>query len=168
MGIILYPLVTTEETEQETGRLSTPFLKILFAPKLVKAATCLPFAIRLRRTQKLTKTLLKEVGTETGDPRRRPWTMIFLSAKTNNFLFAVHFDEKRLGISFVDISTGEFLTFGMQWKNKIDKLLQEFSPKRGLVSQSQLKRIPWSIWQETFHTFFYGRLDLRMIWPGHT
>ena len=47
--------------------------------------------------------------------------------KQNNFLAAVYYCEKNLGISFLDISTGEFLIAEGNTEY-IDKLLQSFSP----------------------------------------
>ena len=62
-----------------------------------------------------------------------------LDRKENNWLAAVHFGKKMLGVAFLDISTGEFLTAegGVEY---IDKLLVNFAPKEVLIERSNRKR----------------------------
>ncbi|GAA6529895.1 MAG: DNA mismatch repair protein MutS [Prevotella sp.] len=59
-----------------------------------------------------------------------------LNYKENNFLAAVHFGKKSCGISFLDISTGEFLT-GEGSYDYVEKLLGNFSPKEVLFDRSR-------------------------------
>ncbi len=54
-----------------------------------------------------------------------------LNYKENNFLAAVHFGKQTCGVSFLDISTGEFLT-GEGSFDYIEKLLGSFAPKEVL------------------------------------
>ena len=55
-----------------------------------------------------------------------------LQSKSNNFLASVYFGKKYIGISFLDVSTGEFLT--AQGNDEyIDKLLQNFNPSEVLI-----------------------------------
>ncbi len=59
-----------------------------------------------------------------------------LDHRENNFLAAVHFAKGVVGVSFLDISTGEFLTAEGP-KEYIDKLLGNFSPKEVLVERGK-------------------------------
>src|SRR5690606_40138120 len=67
-------------------------------------------------------------------------------------LCAVHFGRNRLGVAFVDISTGEFLTAEGN-EEQIDKLLQNFSPNEVLVSKANKKEF-LTVFGSQFHTFF--------------
>lgn len=58
-----------------------------------------------------------------------------LNYKENNFLAAVHFGKGSCGVSFLDISTGEFLT-GEGTYDYVEKLLGSFSPKEVLYDRS--------------------------------
>ena len=57
-----------------------------------------------------------------------------LNYKENNFLAAVHFGKTAVGVSFLDISTGEFLT-GEGTFDHVDKLLGNFQPKEVLYDR---------------------------------
>ena len=59
-----------------------------------------------------------------------------LNYKENNFLAAVHFGKTACGISFLDISTGEFLT-GQGPYDYVEKLLGNFSPKEVLYDKNK-------------------------------
>ncbi len=59
-----------------------------------------------------------------------------LNYKENNFLAAVHFGKKSCGVSFLDISTGEFLT-GEGSYDYVEKLLGNFSPKEVLFDRAR-------------------------------
>jgi DNA mismatch repair protein MutS len=76
---------------------------------------------------KLTKKLVKRGITELVTPGVSINDNI-LNHKENNFLASVHFAKEACGISFLDISTGEFLT-AEGTVDYIDKLLNNFSPK---------------------------------------
>lgn len=58
-----------------------------------------------------------------------------LNYKENNFLAAVHFGKGACGVSFLDISTGEFLT-GEGTYDYVEKLLGNFMPKEVLYERS--------------------------------
>lgn len=121
-----------------------------YLPKLVKAGQRVAICDQLE-DPKLTKTIVKRGVTELVTPGVAMNDDI-LSAKTNNFLCAVHFGRKRLGISFVDISTGEFLTSEGN-EEQVDKLLQNFSPNEVLVSKANKKEF-LEVFGKNFHTFF--------------
>ncbi len=59
-----------------------------------------------------------------------------LNYKENNFLAAVHFGKSACGVSFLDISTGEFLT-GEGTYDYVEKLLGNFSPKEVLYDRTR-------------------------------
>jgi DNA mismatch repair protein MutS len=72
-----------------------------------------------------------------------------LEHNTNNFLAAVHFTEKNIGIAFLDISTGEF--FAAEGNEEyIDKLLQSLKPAEVIFQRSELKHF-----KELFGVKFY-------------
>lgn len=59
-----------------------------------------------------------------------------LNNKENNFLAAVQFGKEACGVSFLDISTGEFLT-GEGSYDYVEKLLANFSPKEVLYNRER-------------------------------
>ena len=121
-----------------------------YLPKLVKAGQRVAICDQLE-DPKLTKTIVKRGVTELVTPGVALNDDI-LHAKTNNFLCAVHFGRKLLGVSFLDISTGEFLTAEGN-EEQIDKLLQNLSPNEILVSKTHKKEFS-AIFGSHYHTFF--------------
>lgn len=71
-----------------------------------------------------------------------------LNYKENNFLAAVHFGKGACGISFLDISTGEFLT-GEGTFDYVEKLLGNFQPKEVLFDRAK---------KQDFERYFGTRL----------
>ncbi len=59
-----------------------------------------------------------------------------LNYKENNFLAAIHFGKSACGVSFLDISTGEFLT-GEGSYDYVEKLLGNFQPKEVLYDRNR-------------------------------
>lgn len=105
----------------------------VYLPKLVKAGLRVAICDQLE-DPKTTKTIVKRGVTELVTPGVALNDEV-LQSKSNNFLCAIHFAKKTIGISFLDVSTGEFLTTeGNQ--DYIDKLLQNFSPSEVLVQKS--------------------------------
>jgi DNA mismatch repair protein MutS len=123
-----------------------------YLPKLVRAGRRVAICDQLE-DPKTTKKLVKRGITELVTPGVSINDNI-LSHKENNFLAAVNFAKDGIGISFLDISTGEFLT--AQGDNGyIDKLLNNFSPKEVLVERGKRKHF-----EETFGPrFFLFELD---------
>tara|TARA_R110002051_G_scaffold159536_1_gene230883 strand:+ start:29749 stop:32361 length:2613 start_codon:yes stop_codon:yes gene_type:complete len=121
-----------------------------YLPKLVKAGQRVAICDQLE-DPKLTKTIVKRGVTELVTPGVA-FNDDILNAKTNNFLCAVHFGRKLIGISFLDISTGEFLTSEGN-EDQIDKLLQNFAPNEVLVSKVHKKEFIEQFGKQ-FHTFF--------------
>ena len=75
-----------------------------------------------------------------------------LQSRSNNFLASVYFGKKNIGLSFLDISTGEFLT--AQGNHEyIDKLLQNFQPSEVLIAKENKANFK-STFGEDFHNFY--------------
>ena len=121
-----------------------------YLPKLVKAGLRVAICDQLE-DPKQTKTIVKRGVTELVTPGVALNDDI-LHAKTNNFLCAVHFGRKKIGVAFVDISTGEFLTSEGN-EEQIDKLLQNFAPNEVLISKAHKKEFA-AVFGAQFHTFF--------------
>ena len=121
-----------------------------YLPKLVKAGQRVAICDQLE-DPKQTKTIVKRGVTELVTPGVALNDDI-LSAKTNNFLGAIHFGRKLLGVSFLDISTGEFLTAEGN-EEQIDKLLQNFGPNELLVSKVHKKEF-LELFGNNYHTFY--------------
>ncbi|MER3374099.1 MAG: DNA mismatch repair protein MutS [Allomuricauda sp.] len=121
-----------------------------YLPKLVKAGQRVAICDQLE-DPKQTKSIVKRGVTELVTPGVA-LNDDFLSAKSNNFLCAVHFGRNKLGISFLDISTGEFLTSEGSVE-QMDKLLQNFSPNEVLVSKNHKKEFT-ELFGNQFHSFF--------------
>jgi len=103
-----------------------------YLPKLVRAGYRVAICDQLE-DPKLTKTIVKRGVTELVTPGITINDKL-LDHKSNNFLSAIYNSGKEYGISFLDISTGEFyLSQGN--KEYIDKLLQSFQPGEVLVSK---------------------------------
>ena len=108
-----------------------------YLPKLVRAGKRVAICDQLE-DPKLTKKLVKRGITELVTPGVVVGGTM-LDRKENNFLAAVHFGKKTLGVSFLDISTGEFLTAEGN-EEYVDKLLVNFSPKEVLIERSNRQR----------------------------
>lgn len=123
-----------------------------YLPKLVRAGKRVAICDQLE-DPKLTKTIVKRGITELVTPGVSINDNI-LNHKENNFLCAIHFAKKNCGVSFLDISTGEFLVAEGN-KEYIDKLLANFSPKEVLVERGKKKEL-----KEDFSSrFFIFELD---------
>lgn len=97
-----------------------------YLPKLVRAGKRVAICDQLE-DPKTAKGIVKRGVTELVTPGVSINEHI-LNNKENNFLAAIYFNKSVLGISFLDISTGEFLTAEGN-ADYIDKLLTNFSPK---------------------------------------
>jgi DNA mismatch repair protein MutS len=99
----------------------------------------------------MTKTIVKRGVTELVTPGVALNDEV-LQSNANNFLAAIHFGKKHVGISFLDVSTGEFLT-AQGASEYIDKLLQNFNPSEVLV-QKQHKNKFKELFGDRFYTFY--------------
>ncbi|NMD16943.1 MAG: DNA mismatch repair protein MutS, partial [Bacteroidales bacterium] len=108
-----------------------------YLPKLVKAGYRVAICDQLE-DPKLAKTIVKRGITELVTPGVSTDDRI-LDQKENNFLASIQLGENLSGISFLDISTGEFLV--AQGNNEyIDKLLQNFKPSEIILQKNKLHR----------------------------
>jgi DNA mismatch repair protein MutS len=121
-----------------------------YLPKLVKAGLRVAICDQLE-DPKMTKTIVKRGVTELVTPGVSLNDEV-LQSKQNNFLAAIHFGKKYIGVSFLDVSTGEFLTAQGNLEY-IDKLLQNFAPSEVLI-QKQNKAVFKDKFGEQFHTFY--------------
>ena len=109
-----------------------------YLPRLVRAGFRVAFCDQLE-DPKLAKKLVKRGITELVTPGVAISDNV-LNSRENNFLCAVHFGKASLGISLLDISTGEFLV-AEGAPEYIDKLLVGFSPKEILVESGMKSRL---------------------------
>ena len=107
-----------------------------YLPKLIRAGKRVAICDQLE-DPKLTKTLLKRGVTELVTPGVSMDDTV-LNYKENNFLAAVHMTKTACGVSFLDISTGEFLV-GEGTSDYVEKLLVSFQPKE-VLHDRQMKR----------------------------
>ena len=105
-----------------------------YLPKLVRAGRRVAICDQLE-DPKLTKKLVKRGITELVTPGVA-MTDNVLDYKENNFLAAVNFGRAACGVSFLDISTGEFLA-GEGSYDYVEKLLVNFSPKEVLFERGR-------------------------------
>lgn len=138
----------------------------MYLPRLVRAGYRVAICEQLEKPspkKKIVKRGVTEVVT--------PGVAIddkLLDHKTNNFLAALSFGKKgAVGLSFLDISTGEFLACEGEL-GYIDKLLQSFRPSEILVSKDRKKfftdkfgdRFNVFLLDEWVFTIDYGREKL--------
>tara|TARA_R110002020_G_scaffold66032_11_gene173893 strand:- start:21 stop:2636 length:2616 start_codon:yes stop_codon:yes gene_type:complete len=113
-----------------------------YLPKLVMAGCRVAICDQLE-DPKMTKTIVKRGVTELVTPGVA-FNDDILQSKSNNFLAAIHFGSQALGVSFLDVSTGEFLVSEGP-AEYVDKLLQNFNPSEVLFSKQKRK-----LFAETF------------------
>jgi DNA mismatch repair protein MutS len=105
-----------------------------YLPKLVRAGKRVAICDQLE-DPKLTKKLVKRGITELVTPGVSINDNI-LNYRENNFLAAVYFGKGAVGVAFLDISTGEFLTAEGPF-DYVDKLLNNFGPKEVLFERGK-------------------------------
>ena len=120
-----------------------------YLPKLVKAGERVAICDQLE-DPKQTKKIVKRGVTELITPGVSLNDEV-LSSKTNNFLAAVYFG-KIVGVSFLDVSTGEFLV-AQGSEAYVAKLLQNFNPSEILI-EKQKRSLFAKTFGDDFHVFF--------------
>ena len=131
LGITLTKRGAGSSSETELAGFPHHSLNV-YLPKLVKAGLRVAICDQLE-DPKMTKTIVKRGVTELVTPGVAINDEV-LQSKSNNFLAALHFGKKNIGIAFLDVSTGEFLT-SQGNEEYIDKLLQNFKPSEVLVQK---------------------------------
>mgnify|MGYP002628540732 CR=1 FL=1 len=106
-----------------------------YLPKLVKAGCRVAICDQLE-DPKMTKTIVKRGVTELITPGVSLHDDV-LDQKKHNYLAAVSFDKK-WGVSFLDISTGDFWV-AEGTEEQIEQLLQSFAPSEVLVPKPKKK-----------------------------
>ena len=105
-----------------------------YLPKLVRAGRRVAICDQLE-APKLTKTLVKRGITELVTPGVAMQDTV-LEGRENNFLAAVHFGKGVCGVSFLDISTGEFMISEGNIEY-VNRLLSDFQPKEVLYEKGR-------------------------------
>ncbi len=114
-----------------------------YLPRLVRSGFRVAICDQLE-DPKLAKKLVKRGITELVTPGVALGDNV-LNSRESNFLAAIHFGQASVGIAFLDISTGEFLT-AQGTVEYIDKLITGFAPKEMLVERGKKSR-----YQELFN-----------------
>lgn len=118
-----------------------------YLPKLIRAGKRVAICDQLEDPKKKREQLKGKKGlTEMDKMVKRGITELVtpgvamgdnvLNYRENNFLAAVHFGKTSCGVSFLDISTGEFLT-GEGNYDYVEKLLGNFQPKEVLYDRAR-------------------------------
>tara|TARA_B110000858_G_scaffold182523_1_gene222019 strand:- start:983 stop:3571 length:2589 start_codon:yes stop_codon:yes gene_type:complete len=103
-----------------------------YLPKLVKAGHRVAICDQLE-DPKLTKKIVKRGVTEIVTPGIAMNDGV-LDQKKNNYLASIYFEKNQFGISFLDVSTGDFYISQGDFK-LIEQLISNFSPNEILVSK---------------------------------
>ncbi len=120
-----------------------------YLPKLVRAGQRVAICDQLE-DPKMTKTIVKRGVTELVTPGVSFNDQV-LDKNKNNFLCAIHFEKDSCGISFLDVSTGEFLV-AQGNKEYIEKLIQGFEPTEVLFQKNKSKEYE-ELFGDRFYTF---------------
>ncbi len=136
LGITLTKRNNGREASAPTAMAGFPYHALdTYLPKLVRAGRRVAICDQLE-DPKLTKKLVKRGITELVTPGVAMADTV-LNYRENNFLAAVHFArEDRVGVSFLDISTGEWLV-AEGTADYVDKLLGSFAPKEVLYERGR-------------------------------
>lgn len=138
-------------SETETALAGFPYHSInTYLPKLVKAGLRVAICDQLE-DPKMAKTIVKRGVTELVTPGVSMNDEV-LQSKTNNFLASIYFNNKSIGISFLDVSTGEFLS-SQGNAEYIDKLLQNFNPSEVLIPKNCKSEFR-EIFGDDYHSFY--------------
>ncbi|MCA5006203.1 DNA mismatch repair protein MutS [Sphingobacterium bovistauri] len=124
-------------TESETALAGFPHHSLeTYLPKLVRAGCRVAICDQLE-DPKQTKTIVKRGVTELITPGVS-YSDNIVHQKSNNYLASIYIEKSVVGVSFLDISTGEFLV-AQGSVNYIDKLLQGFKPTEVIMPRKQSK-----------------------------
>jgi DNA mismatch repair protein MutS len=149
LGIVLTKRGAGSETETALAGFPHHSLNT-YLPKLVKAGLRVAICDQLE-DPKMTKTIVKRGVTELVTPGVSMNDEV-LQAKVNNFLASIYFANKSIGIAFLDVSTGEFLT-AQGNAEYVDKLLQNFNPSEVLVPKNNKNDFKAAFGEE-YHSFY--------------
>ena len=145
-----------------------------YLPKLIRAGRRVAICDQLE-DPKLTKKLVKRGITELVTPGVAMQDNV-LNYKENNFLCAVHFGKGACGVSFLDISTGEFLC-GEGTYDYVEKLIANFQPKEVLYERERKRDFEhyfgirlctfqlddWVFTEQTAHQKLYSHFKVKSL-----
>ncbi|WP_313186307.1 DNA mismatch repair protein MutS [Sphingobacterium siyangense] len=138
-------------SESETALAGFPHHSLeTYLPKLVRAGQRVAICDQLE-DPKTTKTIVKRGVTELVTPGVS-YSDNIVQQKSNNYLASIFIEKERIGISFLDISTGEFL-IAQGSVAYIDKLLQGFKPREIILSKKQSKEFTEQFGSQ-YYTYF--------------
>lgn len=120
-----------------------------YLPKLVRAGYRVAICDQLE-DPKLTKSIVKRGVTELVTPGVS-FNDKVLEHRSNNFLASIHLDKEQAGVSFLDVSTGEFLVAEGSL-TYIEKLIQSFKPNEILFEKSKRQSL-LNLIGDRFYTF---------------
>lgn len=120
-----------------------------YLPKLVRAGHRVAICDQLE-DPRFVKGIVKRGVTELVTPGIS-FNDNVLERKQNNFLASVHLQKNAVGVSFLDISTGEFYT-AQGSETYVLKLIQSFSPAEIIFAKSNREKLE-SLFAETYATF---------------
>ena len=108
-----------------------------YLPRLVRAGNRVAICDQLE-DPKSVKGIVKRGVTELVTPGLSMNDNV-LEQRRNNFLASIHYDEKACGVSFLDLSTGEFLVSEGS-VDYVEKLIQGFQPSEIIYSKAEKAR----------------------------
>lgn len=146
LGIVLTKRGSGSESETELAGFPHHSLET-YLPKLVRAGQRVAICDQLE-DPKQAKTIVKRGVTELVTPGVS-YSDNIVQQKSNNYLASLFGEKGQYGVSFLDISTGEFLV-AQGSANYIDKLLQGFKPTEIILPKKQFKEFV-----ETFGSQYY-------------
>lgn len=120
-----------------------------YLPKLVRAGNRVAICDQLE-DPKSVKGIVKRGVTELVTPGLS-FNDNVLDKRHNNFLASVHFNGEKVGVSFLDVSTGEFMT-AQGSRQYIAKLFQGFAPSEVIYSKGD-KEAFRDLFQDDYNTF---------------
>ncbi len=138
-------------SESETALAGFPHHSLeTYLPKLVRAGQRVAICDQLE-DPKQTKTIVKRGVTELVTPGVS-YSDNIVQQKSNNYLASLFIEKNVIGVSFLDISTGEFLV-AQGNISYIDKLLQGFKPTEVIMPRKQSKEF-LEYFGSQYYTYF--------------
>ena len=120
-----------------------------YLPKLIRAGERVAICEQLE-DPKQTKKIVKRGVTELVTPGVS-YNDLVLTHNKNNFLASVSYFKSKVGVAFLDLSTGEFLV-GEGDASYVDKLLQSFNPAEVIYQKSKREKFELDFGSE-FYSF---------------
>ena len=120
-----------------------------YLPKLVRAGNRVAICDQLEDPKDV-KGIVKRGVTELVTPGLS-FNDNVLDKRRNNYLASLYFGKEKIGIAFLDLSTGEFMCAEGS-RNYIEKLIQSFAPSEIIYSKAS-KGIAKDILKDNFTTF---------------